>query len=120
MSLMLNGPQFKFAAGVAGGLCALDAYREAYPKTGAEAARRSASKLMTNHDVIKEVARTRSAASGLAGSAVMDLIERRTILAQIARGAGKDSDRIAAIRADTDLGGDATENKLVITINRAW
>jgi hypothetical protein len=117
---MLNGPQFKFAAGVAGGRSALAAYREAYPKTGAEAARRSASKLMTNHDVIKEVARTRSAASGLAGSAVMDLIERRTILAQIARGTGKDSDRIAAIRADTDLGGVATENKLVITINRAW
>ena len=117
---MLNGPKYKFACGVASGLSAVEAYTAAYPKSGAEAARRSASKLMTNPDVIKEVARTRSAASGLAGSAVMDLIERRTILAQIARGAGKDSDRIAAIRADTDLGGDATGNKLVITINRAW
>ena len=115
---MLNGPQFKFAAGVAAGLSCLDAYRAAYPTAGAESSRRSASKLMTNHDVLMEVKRIRGAASGLAGSAVMDLIEKRMILAQIARGAGKDSERISAIRADTDLGGDATDNKLVITINR--
>ena len=46
---MLNGPQYKFAAGVATGLSALEAYRAAYPNAALESARRSASKLMTNH-----------------------------------------------------------------------
>ena len=45
--LMLNGPQYKFAAGVAAGLSAWEAYREAYPEAGTESAQGSASKLMT-------------------------------------------------------------------------
>ena len=61
---MLNGPQYKFAAGVATGLCALEAYQAAYPNAGAESARRSASKLMTNHDVEREVEHLRATANG--------------------------------------------------------
>lgn len=139
---MLNGPQYKFAAGVASGLSAWDAYKEAYPKTGAEAARRSASKLMTNPDIKKEIDRIRTAADGLGGSAVLAVLEKRQFLARVVRSrlaelpddsdlwqeismteAGvkrKLPDKLRAIAADNELSGTGTDTKLMISINRSW
>ena len=140
---MLNGPQYKFAAGVAAGLSAWEAYREAYPKTGAESARRSASKLMTNHDISKEIDRIRTAANGIGGLSVLAVLEKRQFLARVVRAklaelpddsdlwqeitlseAGtkrKLPDKLRAIAADNELSSDGADNKLVITINReSW
>jgi phage terminase small subunit len=57
VSRMLSGPQREFAKGIASGLNQTQAYLAAYPDSSDEAARRSAARLMTNVDVITEIAR---------------------------------------------------------------
>lgn len=117
----MTAAQLKFAAGVAAGLTDSDSYAKAYPNSKhprQDAARLLSDKTPTSSDILAEIQRLRTKAEDRAGGVVMDLIEKRTILAQIARGAEKDNDRIAAIRADNELGPDGSDNKLVITINR--
>lgn len=135
---MLNGPQYKFAAG----LSSVEAYREAYPNAGAESARRSASKLMTNHDVLQEITRIRAKAGSLSEDAVLAIAEKRKFLARIVRAQlselPDDSDlwqeisineqgskrklpcKLKAIMADNLLASNGADPALVITINRAW
>lgn len=139
---MLNGPKYKFACGVASGLSAVEAYTAAYPKSGAEAARRSASKLMTNPDILKEVEGIRKEASGLGAMAVLTVMEKRAYLARIVRArintlpadsdlwheyTDKDGmvkrklpDKLRAIQLDNELAGKGADNDLNITINRVW
>ncbi len=117
----MTARQLKFAAGIAAGLTDGDAYAKAFPKSknpAKDAARLVSAENPNNSEILAEIQRLRLKAEDRAGGVVMDLIEKRTILAQIARGAEKDNDRIAAIRADNELGPDGSDNKLIITINR--
>ena len=100
------------------GLNATDAYVAAYPNAKPSEAAKNTSRMTKNDEIREEVERLRRKAEEAAGGVVLTLVEKRTILAQIARGAEKDNDRIAAIRADNELGPDGSDNKLVITINR--
>ena len=113
--------QVRFAAGVAAGLSNGDAYAKAFPKSkhpDTDASRVLSDKNPNKAEILAEIQRIRGKAEEKAGGAVMDLIEKRLILAQIARGGEKDSDRISAIRTDNELGPDGSDNKLIITINR--
>ncbi len=128
---MVTGPQRKFCEGIVRGDNATGAYRAAYPRSTAAAARRSASDLLTKPDIQKEIQRLRDKADKKAGSAVLSLIEKRTFLARLVRGrVGKlppDSDlwnsikttemgteyrlpdKLAAIKLDNDLAGEGSE-----------
>ena len=119
ISRMLSGPKQKFCEGIVSALNATDAYRAAYPNSSAQAARRSASDLLTKPDIIAEIARLRKAAECIAGSAVMTLAEKRAKLAGIVREASGEhdactvslSDKLKAIALDNDLAGDGSEAK---------
>ena len=139
---MLNGPQFKFAAGVASGLSFVDAYAEAYPDANPGSARRAASRLASNVDIQREVERIRQSAEGVGGQALLTLLEKRMFLARVVRAAlstvpeGSDlwqeikvteqgvsrklPDKLRAIALDNDLAGEGAEAELAITIVRAW
>ncbi|WP_397382822.1 terminase small subunit [Prosthecobacter sp.] len=82
---MLSGPHQKFCEGIVFGLNQTEAYLEAYPNSSAEAARRSASDLLTKPDIQAEISRMRKAAEDKAGSAVMTLAEKRMFLARVVR-----------------------------------
>jgi Terminase small subunit len=105
---MLSGPHRRFAEGIVAGLNATQAYRAAYPKSSAEAARRSASELLTKPDTKAEIEQLRAEAQKLPGSAVMTLAEKRITLAGIVRAEKplfrgslvKTSDRLKAIELD--------------------
>lgn len=134
----MTSPQLKFCQGVAKGLNQTEAYLVAYPKSGEAAARRSAARLMTNDDVLEEIRRIRGKAEMLAGSAVMEIVEKRQFLARVVRcrvgelaaleaGTSEHSDlwasikvtergteyrlpcKLAAIRLDNDLAGEGKE-----------
>ena len=93
----------RFAQVLAGG----KSFSEAYRLAGFKDDRRHASRLGTNGDVSARVAWFKTQA---AAGTVLDLAERRAILAGIARdGAARAADRIAAIRADNDLAGDGSD-----------
>lgn len=94
---MLSGPRQKFADGIVAGKTASAAYRLAYPKCSGSAARRNASRLLTNADLRTEIARQRAAAEVAAGSSVMTLIEKRMFLARIVRA------NVVLLPADSDL-----------------
>ena len=102
------------------GLTATNAYLAAYPRSGYEAARRSASDLLTRTDVQNEIARIRATAALLPGSAVLTLAEKRNALASFVRAANgmsesgdivKTRDKLAAIALDNDLAGEGSEAK---------
>jgi hypothetical protein len=117
----MTAGQLRFAAGIAAGLGVTESYAKAFPKC--KNPEKDSARLMSERNpekagITAEIQRLRMKAEDRAGGVVMDLIEKRTILAQIARGAEKDNDRIAAIRADNELGPDGSDNKLIITINR--
>jgi phage terminase small subunit len=82
---VLTGPQRKFCEGVVSGLNATRAYCAAYPESSEEAARRSASDLLTKPDIRGEIAELREKAEGMAGSAVLTLAEKRKWLARLLR-----------------------------------
>lgn len=78
---------------------------EAYRRAGYVDDRRHASRLATNGGIQERVAWLKEQA---AGAAVLTLIERREILAEIARDrTARPADRIAAVKVDTDLAGDS-------------
>jgi type IV secretory pathway VirJ component len=81
----LTGPQCRFCAAYAVDQNATEAYLRAYPKSSKAAARRSASDLLTKADIQTEIARIRTKAEALAGSAVLTLVEKRTFLARVVR-----------------------------------
>jgi hypothetical protein len=120
MGSVLSGPHQKFAEGIALGLNATDAYVAAYPASTRVAASPNAARLIRNDKVLEEVDRLRLKAEEAAGGVVLTLVEKRTILAQIARGGERDGDRINAIKADNDLGGDGADATLAIRIVKAW
>lgn len=120
MGPVLSGPHQKFAEGIALGLNATDAYVAAYPASTRVAASPNAARLIRNDKVLEEVERLRRKAEEAAGGVVLTLVEKRTILAQIARGGERDGDRINAIKADNDLGGDGADATLAIRIVKAW
>lgn len=100
---MLSGPQRKFVEGIVSGLDQTAAYRKAYPKSTAEAARRSGARLMTNGDIQAAVAKLRTKAES---AVVLSLTRKRELLREIAEEGRKDSDRIRAIELDSKHTGD--------------
>lgn len=102
---MLNGRQYKFAVGVASGLSSVEAYQAAYPQAGSESARRSASLLMTNHDVLEEVERIRGKADSLGEQAVLAILEKRRFLARLVRA------RISELPDNSDLWHEITQTE---------
>lgn len=116
---MLSGPRQKFCEGIVAGLNATQAYIGAYPKSSVEAARRSASDLLTNPDVQAEIERMRKKAEERAGSAVLTLAEKRMKLAAIVRQEKPEidgcelsvTDKLKAIALDNDLAGEGSEAK---------
>ena len=72
------------------GLNATDAYVAAYPASTRVAASPNAARLIRNDKVLEEVERLRRKAEEAAGGVVLTLVEKRTILAQIARGGERD------------------------------
>ena len=117
---VLSGPHQKFAEGIALGLNATEAYVAAYPNAKPSEAAKNTSRMTKNDEIREEVERLRRKAEEAAGGVVLTLVEKRTILAQIARGGERDGDRINAIKADNDLGGDGADATLAIRIVKAW
>ena len=113
---LINTRHEVFAVARASGKTGAESYRGAgysLDKTGA-----NAGKLTKNYQIS---ARVDWLKAQTASAAVLTQIRKREILAVIAEDTkAKDSDRIAAIRADNDLSPDSADNKLVITINRLW
>lgn len=98
---------------------AAEAYRQA-GYTGKDADSHGA-RLMGNDSIqarIEEIRKTANAA----GSAVLTLIEKRELLAKIARRSEKDSDRISAIKVDNDMTGDNAPVKITgsLTIDQLF
>jgi hypothetical protein len=120
MGSVLSGPHQKFAEGIALGLNATEAYVAAYPNAKPSEAAKNTSRMTKNDEIREEVERLRRKAEEAAGGVVLTLVEKRTILAQIARGGERDGDRINAIKADNDLGGDGADATLAIRIVKAW
>jgi phage terminase small subunit len=128
---MLSGPQKKFCDGIVSGKNASQAYRDAYPKSTAAAARASASELLTNPRIQAEIQRQRTKAEEKAGSSVLTLAEKRKFLAELVRAQpetlASDSnlwqsikrtelgteyrlpDKLKAIEIDSDLAGEGSE-----------
>ena len=140
---MLSGPQRTFCEGIVRGLSAGEAYRVAYPKSGAENARKNATRLMAKSEITAEIKAMRDKADLLGGSAVMDNLEKRIFCARVKRAQiallGRDSDlwesmkvteagteyrlpgKLAAIREDNNLAGEGAEAKaLEVIVRRAW
>ncbi|MGV3532603.1 MAG: hypothetical protein ACO1QR_09565 [Chthoniobacteraceae bacterium] len=127
----ISGPRRKFAEGIVSGLSAAAAYRQAYPNSAPGNAHKLASRLTGNPDVQAEIARLPSAADQQAGSAVLNLMEKRIFLARVVRAAvanlPEDSDlwvsikrtesgteyrlpdKLAAVKVDNDLAGEGSE-----------
>ncbi len=82
---MLSGPHQKFAEGIASGLNQTEAYAAAYPRASAATARANGSDLLTNTDIVAEIARLRGEGQKAVGSTVLTLAEKLDILAGIAR-----------------------------------
>lgn len=94
----------RFACELAKG-CSQD---EAYELAGYARHRSSASRLRTNANVSQRVEWLKQQA---AKGDILEMIEKRQICAQIARGGEKDSDRLKAIQVDNDLAGEGSEAK---------
>ncbi|MGV3532602.1 MAG: terminase small subunit [Chthoniobacteraceae bacterium] len=124
--MQLSGPRKLFAEGIASGLNATEAYRAGYAKSSPAAARAHGARLVANGDVQAEVERLRAKAEEKGGSAVMTLLQKRMLLAEIVRSPDdmfrghklRTSDRIAAINLDHELAGGVplTGEKSVITV----
>ncbi|MDB6133756.1 MAG: Terminase small subunit [Verrucomicrobiales bacterium] len=85
---MLTAAQYQFAAGLASGLSATDAYAAAFPKSKHprnDAARLLSPKCRARGAIQEEVARIRREAEQLAGGAVLSLAEKRMFLARLVR-----------------------------------
>jgi hypothetical protein len=65
------------------GLNASEAFRAAYPKVSSDNVRKLASRLATKDDIKTEIARMRAEAATLAGSAVLDVVEKRKYLVRL-------------------------------------
>lgn len=100
---MLSGPHRVFVEGIVRGLSATDAYAAAYPKARRDSARGHAARLMTNDDIMAEVARMRAEAEKQAGSAILELAEVHRFLARLVRlnlatiDTAKDGDLLAGL-----------------------
>ena len=138
MKPTLSGPHQKFCEGIVVGSTAADAYRAAYPNTTADNARKNAARLATKAEIQAEIARQRAVAEKEAGSAVLTLVEKRGFLARIFRARvallPQDSDllqsikkmengceirvpdKIAAIKLDNGLAGEAPQEGVNITV----
>lgn len=76
----------KFCEGIVSGLTGVAAWRAAYPDcSGAGAASTAASRALKRAAIQAEIARLREVAAGLAGSAVLTLVEKRRFLAAVLR-----------------------------------
>ena len=111
-----NTRRESFVLAWASGDSAAEAYRKA--GYGAKDANAKASRLPANGTIS---ARITWLLLQSASDSTLTLREKRGILATIARDPLREArDRIAAVKADNDLGGDWEDAKLVITITRAW
>jgi hypothetical protein len=128
---MITGPRRRFCEGIVRGLNATEAYAAAYPRSSQEAARRSASDLLTIPDITDTIEDLRRKADLRAGSAVMSYEEKRRFLARVVRccviNEPQESDlwqsveirdgmtklrlpdKLAAIVGDNDLAGQGSE-----------
>jgi hypothetical protein len=104
----LSGPHQKFAEGIAKGLNATEAYCEAYPKSTKAAARRSASDLLTNPDIAREIENIRKAASEVPGSAKLTIAEKRDFIARLVKA------KVSEISASSDLWQSVKQNEFGI------
>lgn len=138
MTTTLSGPHRKFCEGIVVGNTAASAYRVAYPNTTADNARKNAARLVAKADIQAEIARQRTVAEKEAGSAVLTLVEKRSFLARVVRArvallppdsdlfqsikrtaSGSEirlADKIAAIKLDNDLVGEAPNEAMNITV----
>jgi hypothetical protein len=94
---MLSAQQQRFCAVYATDGNAAAAYRAAYPSSSEAAANTSASRLLKNADIQAEVSRIRNAATGVVGTAVLSIAEKRNFLARLVRA------RVAELGSDSDL-----------------
>ncbi len=133
MTTILSGPHQKFCKGIVVGNTAASAYRAAYPNTTADNARKNAARRVTKADIQAEIARQRTVTEKEAGSAVLTLVEKRSFLARVAllppdsdllqsikrTASGSEirlADKIAAIKLDNDLVGEAPNEAMNITV----
>lgn len=93
----ISGPQRKFCEGIIKGLSNTEAYLKAYPKSSAEAARRSASDLLTKPDIQACIAELREKADNRPGSAVLTRAQKRDFLARLVMA------RVGELPPDSDL-----------------
>lgn len=108
--IRLTGKQIRFARAVAGGACSVEAYRQAGYRTAGmkpTTVATEASRLARHPRVAEEVGRLRKLADH---ESLMDMKERRRLLAEIARGISSEkptlAERIRAIETDAKLAGD--------------
>ena len=142
MDTKLNGPQLKFAEGLATGLTGTAAYLAAYPSATPDTARKNAGRLKANEGVTAEVQRLRSQAAQLPGSPLLSIREKREYLARLVRAQvlltpddsdlwqeitqteqgtkRKLGDKLKALMIDNEMAGESNESGTVITIHRAW
>ncbi len=142
MDTKLNGPQLKFAEGLATGLTATAAYLAAYPSATPDTARKNAGRLKAIEGVTAEVQRLRSQAAQLPGSPLLSIREKREFLARLVRAQvlltpddsdlwqeitqteqgtkRKLGDKLKALMIDNEMAGESNESGTVITIHRAW
>ena len=142
MDTKLNGPQLKFAEGLATGLTATAAYLAAYPSATRDTARKNAGRLKANEGVTAEVQRLRSQAAQLPGSPLLSIREKREYLARLVRAQvllapdnsdlwqeitqteqgtkRKLGDKLKALMIDNEMAGESNESGTVITIHRVW
>lgn len=82
---MLTGPMRRFCEGIIAGKNGVNAYLAAYPRSSRKAGEVGASRLLRNAKIREEIARLRSEADRMAGSAVLALLEKRMFLARLVR-----------------------------------
>lgn len=94
---MLSGPRKKFCDGVVAGLSTTAAYRAAYPNSSVASARCNGARLIAIDSIRYEIARQRAKVEEIAGSSVMQCLEKRLFLARVVRA------RVASLEPDSDL-----------------
>jgi hypothetical protein len=134
-AITLSGPQRIFCEEIVRGRSVIEAYREAYPLSSGESAKKNAYRLLKSDAVKAELERLKAAAAKLAGSEALSLEEKQRFVARLIHAnlatlnAALDgdllqsyavengklrlrlADKLRAIAVDNDLAGKGTKAK---------
>ena len=99
---MLSGPHKVFSEKIAEGMNQTRAYMAAYPEAGYDTARNRGAQLIAQDCIRTEVERLRIKVEEALDGVILNMSEKRRILSTIAKEGERDSDRINAIKVDTE------------------